>query len=178
MLVREKSFYKTIFKIALPSAFQALVSFFVVVADDVMVSRLTDGVVSQAAVAQINSITALFTASVLGFVSGSSVLISQYWGKNDTAKIKQIFSCVLFFCGFFSIAVVALIQFFPEFVAGLVVSKENAQVTQLALKYLAIVCFSYIPYAVSNSLVGMQRNRPLKRPPRRRANNEIQRTHR
>ncbi len=158
MLVREKSFYKTIFKIALPSSFQALVSFLVVVADDVMVSRLTDGVVSQAAVAQINSITALFTASVLGFVSGSSVLISQYWGKNDTAKIKQIFSCVLFFCGFFSIAVVTLIQFFPEFVAGLVVSKENAQVTQLALKYLAIVCFSYIPYAVSNSLVGMLRS--------------------
>lgn len=157
-MVKDKSFFKTIFRIALPAAFQSLVSFLVVVADDVMVSRLGDGVSAQAAVAQINSITTLFTSSILGFVSGSSVLISQYWGKKDVKRIKQIFSCVLIFCFCLSLIVLTAIKLFPQGIAGIVISSDNTEVTALALKYLAIVCFSYIPFAVSNSIVGMLRS--------------------
>ena len=156
-MVRDKQFYKTIFKIALPSALQSLISFLVVVVDDMMVASMPDGVSAQAAVSQINSITAFYTAAILGFVSGSSVLIAQYWGKRDMERIKKVFSVVtiisMSICAVFVLA--ALI--FPEKMTSLVVNKGEIEVTRLAMEYLAIVCFSYIPYALCYSLVGMLR---------------------
>ena len=90
-MVKDRNFYKTIFRISLPAAFSSLVSFLVVVADDIMVSYIGSGVSAQSAVSQINALTAFFTATVSGLVSGSSVLIAQYWGKKDMERIKRIF---------------------------------------------------------------------------------------
>lgn len=157
-MVKDKSFYKTIFKIALPSAFQSLVSFLVVIADDIMVASLSDGVSAQAAVSQVNSITAFFTATILGCVSGSTVLISQYWGKKDTASIKKIFAIIVWFCLGIAIVAVTAAQLFPSAIVGLVIKSTETSVTALALKYFTIVAFSYIPYALSYSLVGMLRS--------------------
>src|SRR5690554_5007815 len=108
MMVKDASFYKTIFKIALPVAVQSFLSFLVVVADDIMVSFTADGLQAQAAVAQMNSITALFNATILGLVGGSAVLIAQYWGKQDRERIKQVFSVVLLICFALSLVVVAI----------------------------------------------------------------------
>ena len=91
MLVKDKGFYKTIFLVSLPAALQSLISFLVVIADNVMVSFVEDGVNAQAAVSQVNSITTFYTATILGVVGGSAVLISQYWGKNDIIQIKKLF---------------------------------------------------------------------------------------
>ena len=112
-MIRDREFYKTILRISLPAAFQSLVSFLVVVADDVMVSKLPNAVAAQAAVSQVNSITAFYTATLTGLVSGSSVLISQYWGKKDMARIRRIFSVVLWFCALVSLIFVALARLIP-----------------------------------------------------------------
>ena len=156
-MVRDKEFYKTIFRIALPAAFQSLVSFLVVVADDVMVSSLENGVAAQAAVSQINCITAFFTATLLGLVSGSSVLIAQYWGKRDLERIRRIFAIVMRLCIAVSFLFVAAAKLFPRQISGIVIGADETEVMALALTYFAIVCFSYIPYAVTNALIGMLR---------------------
>lgn len=156
-MVRDRDFYRTMFKIALPSALQSFISFLVVVVDDMMVSSLENGVAAQAAVSQVNSLTAFYTATVLGLVSGSSVLIAQYWGRKDMQRIKRIFSIVLGICLAVSLLFVAIMRLCPRAVCGIVIDRNEARVTELALKYLAIVCFSYIPYAVANALTGMLR---------------------
>ena len=154
-MVRDKNVYRTIFKIALPSALQSLISFLVVVVDDMMVASMADGVSAQAAVSQINSITAFYTATVLGFVSGSSVLIAQYWGKRDMERIRRVFSVVTYVSMGLAVLFVALALLIPGRITALVVNRSEVQVTELALKYLAIVCVSYIPYALCYALVGM-----------------------
>ncbi|MGN0803267.1 MAG: MATE family efflux transporter, partial [Candidatus Faecivicinus sp.] len=106
-MIRDREFYRTILRISLPAAFQALVSFLVVVADDIMVSMLPNHTAAQAAVSQVNSITAFYTATMTGLVSGSAVLIAQYWGKKDMARIRRIFSVVLWFCALVAVAFVA-----------------------------------------------------------------------
>ena len=157
-MVKDREFYRTMFKIALPSALQSFISFLVVVVDDMMVSSLPNGVAAQAAVSQVNSLTAFYTATVLGLVSGSAVLIAQYWGRRDLGRIKRIFSIVLWICLAVSLLFVAVMRLFPRAVAGIVIDRNEAEVTALALRYLAVVCFSYIPFAVSNALVGMLRS--------------------
>ena len=157
-MIRDREFYRTIFKIALPAAFQSLVSFLVVVADDIMVSMLNNGVAAQAAVAQVNSITAFYTATLGGLVSGSGVLIAQYWGKKDMVRIRKIFSVVLWFCIAAALIFMAVGFAFPRMVVGIVIDRGETQVVELALQYFAIVCFTWLPYAVTTSLVGMLRS--------------------
>ncbi len=153
-MVRDRAFYRTIFTIALPSALQGLVSFLVVLADNMMVSTLGDTV--YAGVAQSNGATAFFTATITGLIGGSSVLISQYWGKRDTARIRRIFAFVSWICLAVAAAFVLAISLFPAGVLGLLVS--DPEVIRAAVPYLTLVCWSYLPYAVSMALVGMLRS--------------------
>lgn len=157
-MIRDREFYKTIFRISLPAAFQALVSFLVVVADDVMVSYLPNKVAAQAAVSQVNSITAFYTATMTGLVSGSAVLIAQYWGKKDMARIRRIFSLVLWFCVLVALAFVAVARIFPEPILRLVINGGETETLGLARQYFAIACWTYIPFAVTTALIGMLRS--------------------
>lgn len=157
-MIRDREFYKTIFRISLPAAFQALVSFLVVVADDVMVSMLPNATAAQAAVSQVNSITAFYTATLSGLVSGSAVLIAQYWGRKDMARIRKIFSVVLWLSALVALVFVAVARLLPETVVSIVIGRTESEVAALALEYFGIVCFSYIPYALTTALVGMLRS--------------------
>lgn len=156
-MVKDRNFYLTMLKIAIPIALQSFLSLLVVIADDIMVSSTAQGLSAQAAVAQVNSITALFTAALTGLVGGSSVLIAQYWGRQDMERIKRIFAIVLWICVSLSLVVVAVMKLFPTAIVGLVINRGDVQITNLALSYVGIICFSYIPYAVSAALVGMLR---------------------
>lgn len=157
-MIRDREFYKTIFRISLPAAFQALVSFLVVVADDIMVSQLPNHTVAQAAVSQVNSITAFYTATLTGLVSGSAVLIAQYWGKKDMDRIRSIFSLVLKFCVFVSLVFLAVAKFFPQAVVSIVIKGEETEVIALALEYFSIACLTFVPFAVTTALIGMLRS--------------------
>lgn len=152
-MVRERAFYRTIFTIALPSAFQGLISLLVVLVDNMMVASLGD--TALASVAQSNGVTAFFTATITGLVGGSSVLISQYWGKKDMAPIRRVFAIVTWICLGVAALFVALISLFPSGVLGLLVRDET--IIHTALPYFTLVCWSYIPYAISAALVGMLR---------------------
>lgn len=157
-MIRDREFYRTILRISLPAALQALVSFLVVVVDDIMVSMLPNAVAAQAAVAQVNSITAFYTATMTGLVSGSAVLIAQYWGRKDMARIRRVFSVVLWFCTLVALLFVAAARIFPEQVVHIVVRAEETEVVAMARQYLAIACWTYIPFAISTALIGMLRS--------------------
>ncbi len=157
-MIRDREFYKTIFRISLPAAFQALVSFLVVVADDVMVSKLPDGASAQAAVTQVNSLTAFYTATLTGLVSGSAVLIAQYWGKRDMERIRRVFSIVFWICALVAVVFTGVARLFPGAVTGLVISAKEAQVSSLARDYLRIACLTFLPYAITTALIGMLRS--------------------
>ncbi len=157
-VIRDREFYKTIFRISLPAAFQALVSFLVVVADDIMVSKLSGGASAQAAVTQVNSLTAFYTATLTGLVSGSSVLIAQYWGKRDMMRIRKVFSIVFWICIMTAAVFTFVARLFPGAVTGLVISAKETQVSELAREYLRIACLTFLPYAVTTALIGMLRS--------------------
>ena len=157
-VIRDREFYKTIFRISLPAAFQALVSFLVVVADDIMVSKLSGGASAQAAVTQVNSLTAFYTATLTGLVSGSSVLIAQYWGKRDMMRIRKVFSIVFWICIMTALVFTLVARLFPGAVTGLVISTKETQVSELAREYLRIARLTFLPYAVTTSLIGMLRS--------------------
>lgn len=152
-MVKDKQFYRQILALSLPAAFQSALSLLVVMADNVMVTRT--GAYALSAVAQSNAITTFVTAGLNGLATGAVVLISQYWGKRDMKRIKTICSVAAAACLLFAVLCVIAVRLFPRFLLRLVINAGETQVINLAMQYLPIVAFSYLPYALTAAMVGM-----------------------
>ena len=113
-MVKDKEFYRTLAKIALPVALQQLISLCVVMLDNVMVASLGDLALSS--VSQANQVTVFFTFIVRGVSGGAALMISQYWGKKDVERIKQIFAVIFQVTGFIALAVNLFVLFCPALV--------------------------------------------------------------
>lgn len=138
-MVKEKNFYRTLFIVALPAAFQALISMSVNMLDNLMVGSLGD--ISLASVAQANQVSTLFTFIVNGIGGGAAVLVSQYWGKRDFDRIRRTFGVVLRFAALLSLTVCGLILLFPQ--AVMRIFTNDPSLIREGARYLRILCLSY-----------------------------------
>ena len=154
-MVRDKNFYKTILRLSLPAAFQSLLSLLVLMADNIMVSRYHASAL--AAVSQANSVGTFISAALTGLGSGGVVLIAQYWGKRDRESVKRVFAVVTTVCVSVGMVSLFILQCFPRAVLSLVLDKNEAALTEIALNYLRIVSFSYLPYALTCALIASLR---------------------
>lgn len=152
-LVKEKNFYRTLFIVALPAAFQALISMSVNMLDNLMVGSLGD--ISLASVAQANQVSTLFTFIVNGIGGGAAVLVSQYWGKRDFDRIRRTFGVVLRFAALLSLAVCGLILLFPQTVMR--IFTNDPSLIREGARYLRILCLSYPFFALANTTVVLLR---------------------
>ena len=153
-MLKDKSFYRSMLRIAAPAAFQGFISLLVVQADNIMVGTLGDTVLS--GVAMSNSATAFFTAAVGGLTSGSSVLISQYWGKKDTGRIRSVFAIVSAMCMVVALLAVIGIWCAPRFLLGRFT--DVAAILDAGEPYFRLISLSYIPFALSTAMIGMLRS--------------------
>lgn len=152
-LTKDKSFYKTLLIIALPVALQQLISLAVVMLDNVMVGSLGD--VSLSAVSQANQVTVFFTFFVRGISGGAALLISQYWGKKDSERIKQIFSMTFLTTVILAGVVTVFVFFCPSLVVKFF--SNNTELLSEATDYIRIACFSYVLFALSDTFISMLR---------------------
>ncbi|MGI5894762.1 MAG: MATE family efflux transporter [Candidatus Merdivicinus sp.] len=152
-MVKEKEFYRSLFIVALPAAFQGLISLGVNMLDNLMVGSLGD--LTLASVSLANQATGLFTFFVNGIGGGAAVLISQYWGKRDFDKIRRIFGVILRFAAIAALLICVLISLFPE--QTMRIFTNDPEMIQAGIPYLRIVCLSYPLFAVSNTMVVMLR---------------------
>ena len=153
-MVREKSFYKTLFVVSFPAALQSVISFSKTTVDTIMVGQLGD--LPLAGVAISNQVVAFLFTLFLGLSSGSSVLIAQYWGKKDVATIRRIFALVFMLCSGVGLIAMLFVLLFPAGILGLMTNEQD--IIRTAIPYFTIVSFSFAMYAASSALVMMFRN--------------------
>src|SRR5689334_23839453 len=102
---RGKEFFRAMLVLALPVAFQQLISASLNMIDVLMVGQL--GETSVAALGLANQIFFLLILFLFGTTSGMSIFTAQYWGKGDTEQIRH----VLGICLTIVISVAALFTF-------------------------------------------------------------------
>lgn len=144
-----KRFWRQTLTLALPIAFQNLLTSSFVLVDTLMVGQLGD--VALSAVGMAGQWSWLLNMLIIGICSGSAVFVSQYWGIKDTKGIHKItglavtvgliFTSIFFFSGLFA----------SEFIVGLF--NKDAAVIENGSAYLKIACFSY-PGTVLGALLG------------------------
>ncbi len=152
-MVKDKSFYKLLVFLALPVAFQGVMSLGVNMADNIMVGSL--GEISLSGVALANQLTIFITFFIKGVTGGAAVLTAQYWGKRDLASIKSVTAVSTAFCFAIIALVVTLFSLFPRFFMGAFTS--DPAILDVASDFLRIVCFSYIFFLLSESLISVLR---------------------
>ena len=153
-LNQPKSFYKRLLYLSLPVAAQNIITTSLGFMDTFMVGLLGSDQMSAVTVANVPIF--IIQLIVFGLQSGSSILISQYWGKGDRASINRVLGIGFFVAGGISTLFALVLFCFPTGVLHLIT--DNAHLIELAAPYIRIVGFSYIFNALSSIYVGMQRS--------------------
>src|SRR5690242_20995764 len=108
--LRDRDFVRSMLAIAVPVAFQQLITASLNMIDVLMVGQL--GETAVAALGLANQIFFLLILFLFGTTSGMSIFTAQYWGKGDTEQIRH----VLGICLTIVISVAALFTFATLFI--------------------------------------------------------------
>ena len=142
---KDKVFLKSMMAIALPIALQNLISSSLNMVDTLMISSL--GQASISAVGLANQVFFFYILMSFGINSGSSIFISQYWGKRDIKSIRKVLGLALSISTILGI-IFTLIGFLaPGFIMSIFI--KDAEVIKLGTDYLRIVSLSYLITAIS-----------------------------
>ena len=149
LFVKEKKFYKTFFSMTAVIALQNLIGFAVNLADNIMIGGYSQDALS--GVAMVNQIQFLLQMVVLGIGSGITVLGAQYWGKGQTEPVRKVASVGLVLAIGVSVLMTAVTFLFPAQVLS-ILTNEPVVIAEGA-RFMKIMCFSFVLYAITNTLL-------------------------
>lgn len=147
-------FYRNVCSLALPILFQNLITTSLGMIDTFMVGSL--GEAPLAAVAQANIPVFIIQLVIFGLQSGSSVLISQYWGRGDTDAINRVMGIGFYLAGAISAIFAIIMSCFPSALMGLLTNNE--ELIPLAAGYARIVGVSYLFNSITGVYTGAHRS--------------------
>src|SRR5512147_671309 len=152
--LRDREFLRSMLAIALPIAFQQLITASLNMIDVLMVGQL--GETSVAALGLANQIFFLLILFLFGVTSGMSIFTAQYWGKGDVENIRKVLgiclSIAIVVATAFSLAATLIPQILMSFYT------EDQEVIRLGSEYLRIVGLSYVMMAISISYISVLRS--------------------
>ena len=153
-VMEEKSFNQQVLSIAIPVALQNLIVSMLNTLDTMMISSLGDAAIAGVGLA--NQLFFVFTFICFGINTGSSVIISQYWGKRDRRNVQRVNSLALILSIVLA-SVFTLVGFaFPRQLISLMI--QDPTVVEAGATYLGVAIFSYIVTAISFSLASTLRS--------------------
>lgn len=153
-LRRGGNFYRRVGALAAPMILQNLITSTLAMADTFMVGML--GEEPMAAVTLANIPVFVIQLFFFGVQSGSTVLISQYWGKGDRDAINRVFGVALWAVNLVSITFALILWMVPtEFLSFF---GNEPKLIELAAKYARIIGISYILNGVTLAYIAAWRS--------------------
>lgn len=147
-------FYRKLFSLVLPVAFQQFMLAVVNASDALMLGVISQDALSAASLA--GQITFVFNLFMGGLTMGTSILAAQYFGKGDTGAIEKIFGYV---------AKISLITAAPFFAASMLAPRalmlvftDDAALISGGVDYLRFVAASYLFTALSQIYLCVLKN--------------------
>lgn len=139
-LRRGPGFYRRVAALAAPMILQNLITSTLAMADTFMVGMLGEAPMAGVTLANIP----IFVVQLFffGVQSGSTVLISQYWGKGDREAINRVIGVALWAVNLVSVAFALVLLLFPVPFLGLF--GNEPEVVALAAEYGRLIGLSYV----------------------------------
>lgn len=147
-------FLRSFLLLSLPIALQSMITSITNTLASLMVGQLGDLQVSATSLA--GQVFFILNLMIVGIVSGSTIFLSQYYGKGDHRQLKTAsavaFALILAVSALFTAAGLSM----PEQI--LHIFSNEKEVVELAGSYLQIVCLSYVPTGMSLACTMIFRN--------------------
>ncbi len=149
IFTRDRSFYKTFFPLLFVITLQQLAALAVNMADNIMLGRYSELALSGATL--VNQVQFTLQQITAGTGAGIVALASQYWGQGRTEPIKKIINIGIKFSLLFGVIFFITTLITPEGVLSILTSDK--EVIAEGMKYLKIMCWTYLIFSVSSSLM-------------------------
>ena len=149
IFIKEKSFYRTFFPLLIVITLQQLAALMVNMVDNIMLGTYSELALSGATL--VNQIQFVLQQVAAGIGMGIVVLASQYWGKQNITAIKKIISIGVKFGFLTGIIFFTLALTIPH--QMLSIFTDDQTVIAEGMRYLKVICWTYILFSVSNSLM-------------------------
>lgn len=142
---RQSTFYKDMFRLALPIVIQNLITTAVSSADVIMLGWVSQTALSAGSLA--SQIMFILNLVYSGIASGVIMLAAQYWGKQDTETIERIMGIGMRLSILISSLFFVLACFFPRLL--MVIFTSDQELITAGIPYLRIVGISYLFMSIS-----------------------------
>ena len=140
--------------LAVPVAFQQLITAGLNMIDVLMVGQL--GETAVAALGLANQIFFLLILFLFGVTSGMSIFTAQYWGKGDVENIRRVLGICLAIAVFVATGFTLAATLIPQTLMSFYT--EDQAVIKLGSDYLRIVGLSYVMMAITVSYISVLRS--------------------
>ena len=147
-------FYRKLFSLVLPIAFQQFMLAAVSASDALMLGFVSQD--SLSAVSLAGQITFVFNLFMGGLTMGTSILAAQYYGKGDTLSIEKIFAYVTKVSFLISAVFFLASLFVPELL--MLIFTPEPQLIAGGTTYLRIVAASYLFTGISQIYLCILKN--------------------
>lgn len=143
--IDNKTYFSKLLKIGIPVVFQNFIVIGLNLIDTVMIGKL--GEEQLAAIGASNQVYFIFSVSLFGFLSGSAVYTTQYYGAGSREGVQKMLGISLLSSLILAVISLLIALIFAPEILSLFSRSEN--VIRFGTKYLRIACFSYLFCAFS-----------------------------
>jgi len=152
--IGDRAFYRRVFAVAVPIIIQNGITNFVSLLDNIMVGQV--GTIPMSGVSIVNGLLFVFNLCVFGASSGAGIFTAQFHGSRDDEGIRHTFRFKFLICIVISLIGTAVFLLGGRFLIGLYLTGEGdaataAGVLEEGLKYLRIMLWGFLPFALTNT---------------------------
>ena len=150
---KDLAFYRQVFLVGLPVAFQQAINIGVNLMDTVMVGALGENALSASSLA--NQYYYLYYVLCLGISGGACVLSAQYWGAGNHKMVKQVWRLSMYISGGAALLFALTTALFPAQIMG--IYTNNAEIIALGNRYLQVTAWVFFFHGTSLIMVNLMR---------------------
>ena len=149
-----RSFYRRVLTIALPIIVQNGITNFVSLLDNIMVGQV--GTVPMSGVSIVNGLIFVFNLCVFGASSGAGIFTAQFYGSMDAEGVRHTFRYKTLVSLLLTAAGWGIFLSGGQVLIGLYLTGEGEAATaagalEYGMKYLAIMLWGFLPFAIANA---------------------------
>ena len=147
-------YYRHILSIAIPIIIQNGITNFVNLLDNIMVGQV--GTIPMSGVSIVNGVLFVFNLCVFGASSGAGIFTAQFHGSGDDEGVRHTFRFKFLVCLILTAIGALIFTFGGQTIIGLYLTGDGDAAMargamEYGLKYLRIMIWGFLPFALSNA---------------------------
>ena len=159
-LIGDRAFYRRVLGVAVPIIIQNGITNFVSLLDNIMVGQV--GTVPMSGVSIVNGLLFVFNLCIFGASSGAGIFTAQFHGSQDDEGIRHTFRFKFLCCIVLSALGILVFLIGDKALIGLYLQGEGDPATaagamEYGLRYLYVMLWGFLPFALTNAYAGTLR---------------------